>query len=67
MEHAPVDLRDGRWEIDRPVYRVYFSRPDGGACREYELRKAADVSAVLEWARTFRETAPGLGDGVPEV
>lgn len=67
MNHVPADPRDGRWEIDRPVYRVYFWRPDGGACREYELREAADVSEVLEWARSFPETEPGLNDWVPEV
>lgn len=67
MEHALVDPRDGRWEVDQPVYRAYFWRPDGGACREYELREAADVAEVLEWARTFPETEARLAGWVPEI
>lgn len=65
MEHAGVDPRDGRWEVDRPVYRVYFWRPDGRACDEYELRGAADVTEVLEWARTFPEGDPELTGWCP--
>lgn len=57
-----VDPRDTQWEVDRPVYRVYFwhqpSVPLGVAqehvmwhCDEYRLRDAADVEEVLDWAR----------------
>lgn len=60
-------MRDQRWELDEPVYRVYFWRPDGSACRQYELREVADVTEVLEWARTFPETEAGLAGWVPEI
>ena len=56
-----VDPRDTRWEVDRPVYRVYFwhQRIDPGAvqaymmwhCDEHRVSDAADVEEVLHWAR----------------
>jgi hypothetical protein len=57
-----VDPRDTEWEIDWPVYRVYFwhqpPAPAGVAqeqvmwhCDEYRLSQAADVEEVLHWAR----------------
>ncbi|WP_210650492.1 hypothetical protein [Nocardioides sp. SYSU D00065] len=57
-----VDPRDAQWEVDRPVYRVYFwhqpEAPPGVEqqhvmwhCDEYRLRDAVDVEEVLDWAR----------------
>lgn len=58
-----VDPRDTQWEVDKPVYRVYFwhqpDAPPGVAqqhvmwhCDEYRLSDAVDVEEVLGWART---------------
>jgi hypothetical protein len=61
-----VDPRDIEWEVDQPVYRVYFwHRPPaqlgipqermGYHCQGDRLRDAADVYEVLDWAgRTAR-------------
>ena len=57
-----VDPRDTQWEVDRPVYRVYFwHRPPAPAgieqedmgwhCDENRLSDVADVVEVLDWAR----------------
>jgi hypothetical protein len=57
-----VDPRDTEWEVEGPVYRVYFwHRPPapGGAPQEqmmfqsdeYRLSGAVDVGEVLDWAR----------------
>lgn len=56
------DPRDTEWEVDRPVYRVYFwhqpeARPGAAQrhamwhCDEYRLSDATDVQEVLDWAR----------------
>lgn len=61
MIAAPVDPRDTRWEVDIPVYRVYFwHRPaaEPGTdqerlmwhCSEWRLTEATDVHEVLAWA-----------------
>lgn len=58
-----VDPRDTQWEVDKPVYRVYFwhqpDAPPGVAqqhvmwhCDEHRLSDAVDVEEVLGWART---------------
>ena len=58
---APVDPRDTRWEVDNPVYRVYFWHRPAVApgsdqelwmwhCEEWRLTGAADVHEVLAWA-----------------
>lgn len=58
---ALVDPRDTRWEVESPVYRVYFwHRPAGEPasgqeqmmwhCHEWRLTEAADVHEVLAWA-----------------
>ena len=58
-----VDARDIEWEVDQPVYRVYFwhqpSAPPGVSqeqmgyhCEEYRVRGASDVHEVLDRART---------------
>lgn len=58
-----VDPRDTQWEVDWPVYRVYFwhqpPAPAGVAqehamwhCDEYRLSDVADVGEVLDWARS---------------
>jgi hypothetical protein len=58
---APVDPRDIRWEVDLPIYRVYFwHRPAaepgvgqelmGWSSDEWRLTNAADVHEVLVWA-----------------
>lgn len=57
-----VDPRDTQWEVDCPVYRVYFwHQPPAPAgvrqeivmwhCDEYRLTDVADVEEVLDWAR----------------
>jgi hypothetical protein len=58
-----VDPRDTQWEVDSPVYRVYFwhqppAPPAGVAqehvgwhCDEYRLSDVADVEEVIDWAR----------------
>lgn len=57
-----VDPRDIEWEVDRPVYRVYFwHRPPappgvapehaGWHCDEHRLNDVADVIEVIDWAR----------------
>lgn len=62
LNAEPVDPRDIGWEVDQPVYRVYFwgrQSPQrevreadmGYAAVEYRLTGAADVLEVLEWAR----------------
>jgi hypothetical protein len=58
-----IDPRDTEWEVERPVYRVYFwhqpHAPEGVAPEhvmfhsdEYRLSGAPDVAEVLDWART---------------
>ena len=58
-----VDPRDTQWEVDRPVYRVYFwhqppapagvpEEHAGWHCDEYRLSDVTDVEQVLGWART---------------
>jgi hypothetical protein len=58
-----IDPRDTEWEVEGPVYRVYFWHqplaPDGVAqehgmfhSAEYRLSGAVDVSEALDWART---------------
>ena len=57
-----IDPRDTEWEIDNPIYRVYFwhqpPAPPGAAqermmvhCDEYRLSDAVDVAEVLAWAQ----------------
>ena len=57
-----VDPRDTEWEVDRPVYRVYFWHQPSAAtgvaqadamwhCDEYRLSDATGVDEVLDWAR----------------
>ncbi len=56
MKAQRVDPRDGSWEVDRPVYRVYFwgqlDASEGGmwASDEWELTDADDVMVVRNWA-----------------
>ena len=54
MEAHPVDPRDTEVEIERPTYRVYFTRAldDAGATEadEWEVRDAESVHDVLTWA-----------------
>jgi len=63
----PIDPRDTAWEIDQPIYRVYFwSRqpaPPGIAAAqmgyvadEYRIRDATDVIEVLDWAQRTART-----------
>jgi len=58
-----IDPRDTEWEVEGPVYRVYFwHRPIApiGVSQEhvmfhsdeYRLSGAVDVDEVLDWART---------------
>lgn len=57
MEIEGVDPRDIEWELDCPVYRVYFwSQPAGGAApamyhaEEHRITGARDVHDVIAWA-----------------
>jgi hypothetical protein len=58
-----IDPRDTEWEVETPVYRVYFWHqplaPEGVPQEqvmfhsdEYRLSGAGDVGEVLDWART---------------
>jgi hypothetical protein len=58
MQVRRVDPRDARWEVSRPVYRVYFwerlmpERPDSAwGSDEWQLEDA-DIDEVLNWARS---------------
>ena len=48
MQVDGVDPRDRGWEVDEPIYRVYFHDANG-ASDEYEV-SGADVRSVIEWA-----------------
>ena len=61
VKTAPVDPRDTRWEVDSPIYRVYYWHRPAAApgfdqelmmwhCEEWRLTEAADVHEVLTWA-----------------
>lgn len=48
-----VDPRDQRWEIDEPVYRVYFAQALSGYSASIDERRvtgARSVAEVLDWA-----------------
>lgn len=58
-----IDPRDSEWEVERPIYRVYFWRQPptpkgvpqelvGFQSDEYQLSEVRDVGEVLDWART---------------
>lgn len=62
MNIEGVDPRDIEWEVEHPVYRVYFwhqpSAPPGVSrarvayhSDEYRLMGAEDVHEVLAWAK----------------
>jgi len=62
VETEGVDPRDVTWELDQPVYRVYFwgrgmAPPEvpehlvGYYCRENRVLDAVDVHEVIDWAR----------------
>jgi hypothetical protein len=65
IEARPVNPLDGRWEYSPTQYRVYFwrlttgqiapGRPVIWGSDEYELKGAADVAEVLEWANSNAE------------
>ena len=62
MQAHPVDPRDQRWEVPKPVYRVYFwQRPapelTGSSWNSDEWRlEDADVDEVLSWAQAKAAT-----------
>jgi hypothetical protein len=62
MQAQPVDPRDQRWEVPKPVYRDYFwERPTpeltGSAWSSDEWRLAdSDVDEVLSWAQAKAAT-----------
>ncbi|WP_432537331.1 hypothetical protein [Kineococcus arenarius] len=59
MDVAGVDPRDINWEIELPVYRVYFwglPGPDAAAvCDERRITGVGDVEEVLRWAHRQAE------------
>ncbi len=61
MKIKGVDPRGIEWEVDQPVYRVYFwyqPPPPPGIlqqqmdyhCSEHRLEAAVDVHEVIDWA-----------------
>ena len=53
MEARPIDPRDTKWEVDSPLYRVYFweRQKDGGYWSdEFGLDGVSGVEEVLRWA-----------------
>lgn len=61
MDIAEIDPRTATWEVESPVYRVYFwERGVGGSgvpldrvafsSNEFEISGAKDVSEVIAWA-----------------
>lgn len=81
MQSEQVDPRDIQWEVDRPVYRVYFwerggspeeAGPSPSVCDERRVLGAGDVHEVLAWAaqtagprRTFTLYVEHSVDGSP--
>ena len=57
MHIEPVDPRDGTWEQDVAVYRVYLWDRSEIRSREYEVTDAS-IEEVLAWARD-RTKEPG--------
>lgn len=59
MDIAGVDPRGISWEVELPVYRVYFWGPPGldvaAACDERRVTGAGDVEEVLRWAHREAE------------
>jgi hypothetical protein len=58
-----VDPRDIEWEVEQPIYRVYYwhqpPAPPGIRqsdvmyhCEEHRISGASDVNEVLAWARS---------------
>ena len=64
MKVREVDPRDITWELDDPVFRVYFwkmyarapepATPDAWECMEYEVSEA-DVKEVIRWADEYTD------------
>jgi hypothetical protein len=79
MLAQPVDPRDQRWEVPKPIYRVYFwerqapERTDSGwTSNEWRLEDT-DIDEVLEWAQAkaasrrfvvYAEVTGGQPDGL---
>jgi len=59
MHIEPVDPRDGTWEMDSAVYRVYLWDRTQIESHEYEITDAS-IDEVLAWARD-RTNKPGWG------
>ena len=57
MLAQPVDPRDQRWEVPKPIYRVYFwerpipARADSGWTSDEWRLEDTDIDEVLEWAQ----------------
>jgi hypothetical protein len=79
MLAQPVDPRDQRWEVAKPVYRVYFwerqtpERTDSGWTSDEWQLEDADIGEVLEWAQAkaasrqfgvYVEVTQGQPDGL---
>lgn len=55
MQITSIDPRDQRWEIDEPVYRVYFADGPKDPSRsvaifEKRITGARSVTEVIAWA-----------------
>jgi hypothetical protein len=53
VQISTVDPRDQTWEIDNPVFRVYF-HDDDGTSYEHAVRDG-NVEELLAWAGRFAE------------
>jgi hypothetical protein len=57
MLAQPVDPRDQRWEVPKPIYRVYFwerqtpERTDSGWASDEWRLEDTDIDEVLKWAQ----------------
>lgn len=79
MLAQPVDPRDQRWEVPKPIYRVYFwerqapERAGSGWTSDEWRLEDTDIDEVLEWAQAkaasrrfvvYVEVTEGQSDGL---
>jgi hypothetical protein len=50
MDAQRIDPRGIIWEVDDPIYRVYFWRDTDNASEEWRLTEAASFRDVQAWA-----------------
>lgn len=57
MDTNLVDPRNVDGEVEKPVYRAYFSESDSIE-REIRITEARDVFEVVEWAKQDARSTP---------